>query len=138
MKRFSTPALTLGQQIFAIQQIFPHFQYSRENNIPTWKGDLQPRESSPIYRVKISYRFDNRFSKSPKVWVLSPQIHPKAKHRYLDQSLCLYYPPDHSWTPHKFISTTIVPWISLWLLFYEIWLDTDHWYGPEVTHTGPK
>jgi hypothetical protein len=138
VKRFRTPALTLGQQMLAMQQFFPSFHYSRKNNIPTWKGTLQPTDASPVYTVKISYRFDNQFSKSPRVWVVSPKIRSDAKHRYRDQSLCLYYPKDQSWTPYKFISETIVPWTSLWLLFYEIWLDTDHWYGPEVAHTGPK
>jgi hypothetical protein len=37
-----------------------------------------------------------------------------------------------------YISETIVPWAALWLAFYEIWLDTDHWYGPEAPHTGAK
>lgn len=136
--RFRAPALALGQQILAMQQFFPNFHYGRENNTPTWKGTLQPTDTSPRYTVKISYRFDNQFSKAPRVWVLSPEIHPNAKHRYRDQSLCLYYPKDRSWTPYKFISETIVPWTSLWLLFYEIWLDTDHWYGSEVAHTGSK
>ncbi len=138
MKRFRAPAITLGQQVLSMQQYFPNFNYSRENNIPTWRGTLQPREISPVYAVKISYRFDNQFSKAPRVWALSSEIHPKAKHRYRDHSLCLYYPDDQSWTPYKFISQTTVPWTSLWLLFYEIWLDTDHWYGPEVAHIGSK
>jgi hypothetical protein len=138
VKRFRAPALTLGQQILAMRQFFPNFHYSRENNIPTWKGTLQPRDTSPVYTVKVAYRFDNQFSKSPQVWVLSPKIHPDAKHRYRDQSLCLYYPKDYSWTPYMLISQTIVPWTALWLLFYEIWLDTNHWYGPEVTHNGLK
>ena len=138
MNRFRAPALSLGQQILAMQQFFPNFHYSRENNIPTWRGTLQPRDTSPVYTVKISYRFDNQFSKSPQVWILSPKIHPAAKHRYRDQSLCLHYPKDRSWTSYMFIYKTIVPWTSLWLLFYEIWLDTDYWYGPEVAHTGSK
>jgi hypothetical protein len=117
---------------------FPEFKYSRPNNVPTWHGLLQPREISPAYTVKIVYHFAGWRSKSPRVWVKSPEIHPDAPHRYGDGSLCLYFPPDRDWTPDKFISETIVPWAALWLAFYEIWLDTDHWYGPEAPHTGTK
>ena len=138
MARFQTPALTLGQQQWLMSRNFPAFKYSRQNNIATWKGTLQPTSKSPSYVVKVSYRYANQISKSPKVWVLSPRVHPNAKHRYADESLCLYYQKDGSWSPHMFIGETIIPWASLWLLFYEIWLDTDYWFGPEAPHYGPK
>jgi hypothetical protein len=138
MARFSTPARTLGQQQWLMSQKFPAFHYSRQNNIATWKGALQPTRKSPVYLIKVNYRYANQQSKAPKVWVLNPEIHPNAKHRYPDASLCLYFPKDGSWSPHKFIAETIVPWAALWLLFYEIWLDTDFWYGPEAPHSGPK
>lgn len=138
MRRIRRPAITIGHQVARIRKDFPNFGYSRSNNLPTWYGPLQPTETSPIYTVKIVYRFANQFSKSPRVWIVSPEIHPDAPHRYSDDSLCLYFPPERNWTPYIFISETIVPWTSLWLAFYEIWLDTDHWYGPQAPHKGKK
>jgi hypothetical protein len=138
MGSIRSPALTIGLQVAKMQRDYPDFTYSRRNNLPTWLGVLQPTDVSPEYSVKIVYRFADQNSKSPRVWVESPEISPAAKHRYSDGSLCLYFPPDRSWTPNKFIADTIVLWTALWLAFYEIWLDTDHWYGPEAPHTGKK
>lgn len=130
--------ITLGQQLVQMKKDFPEFQYSQSNNLPTWEGTLQPMKASPKYTVRIVYRFAGRQSKSPKVWVILPKIHIYAPHLYNDGSLCLYFPRDRDWSPYKFISQTIVPWASLWLAFYEIWLETDHWYGPEAPHTNTK
>jgi hypothetical protein len=131
-------AVTIDHQVTQMRRDFPACKYSRPNNVPTWRGSLQPTEISPVYTIKIVYRFAGWRSKSPRVWVESPAIRPDVPHRYDDDSLCLYFPREGSWTPDKFISQTIVPWAALWLVFYEIWLDTDHWYGPEVPHTGTK
>ena len=117
---------------------FPGFEYTRDNHVPTWCGCLQPGETSSVYRLRIHYRFAGRRSKSPKVWAQSPTVSTDAPHRYADGSLCLYYPRERSWTPHKYISETIVPWAAMWLAFYEVWLVTGQWFGPEAPHAGPK
>lgn len=36
------------------------------------------------------------------------------------------------------IAETIVPWTALWLLYYELWLETDEWLGPEAPHQAKK
>lgn len=131
-------AVTIGHQVAQMQRDFPGFEYRRSNHVPTWYGSLQPTETSPVYSIKIVYRFAGRRSKSPRVWVTSPEMRPDAPHRYDDESLCLYFPRDGDWTPDKFISKTIVPWAALWLAFYETWLDNGRWYGPEAPHTGTK
>lgn len=136
--RFRTPALSLGLQLQKMGQYFPNFRYYRERNIPTWRGTLKPLEFSPEYEIKISYHFDNQFSKRPQVWVVSPILVENAPHTYPDKSLCLYYPQDGTWTPHKFISTTVIPLTALWLGFYDIWLRTGIWYGPEAPHGDKK
>lgn len=139
MKMPRSPVLSLGSQIFQMKSDFPDFHYDRcmddrGKRIPTWNGYLQPHNNSPQYLIKIAYPFDGSYSKSPSVWVIRPAISENAPHRYPDKSLCLYFPKDHSWTPYFFISKTIIPWSALWLAFYEIWLDTDVWYGPEAPH----
>jgi len=131
---YRSPAITLGQQISRMKVEFPDFNYSWSSNLTTWKGLLQPSPTSPVYHVKIKYRYNNYYSKAPEVWILSPTILSNAPHRYSDHSLCLYYPKERNWTPYTFISETIIPWTSLWLAFYEIWLETDKWYGPEAKH----
>ena len=128
----------IGQQVGQMHRDFPTFRYSRKNNIPTWFGQFQPTETAAVYTIKIVYQFAGHRSRPPKVWVVSPTIRGDAPHRYADDSLCLHFPRDASWTPAEYISKTIVPWSALWLLFYEVWLDTDCWYGPEAPHTATE
>jgi hypothetical protein len=127
--------LTLQLQIARMRQLFPQFVYRVGNN-PAWYGTLRPHDDSPEYRVKLEYRP----GKSPKVWVLSPEIHDKAPHRYRDRSLCLYYPRHEEWHPGMFLAETIVPWAAEWLFFYEVWLEDPEgrWFGPEAPHGGRK
>ena len=136
--QYNEPAIPIGLQIAKMRQDFPDLTFKRRGNRPSWRGTLRPSEASPEYTVKIVYPFANRYSRCPKVSIVFPGVHPKAPHRYCDDSLCLFYPPERNWAPNKYISETIVPWAALWLAFYEIWLDTDHWYGPEAPHKGRK
>lgn len=121
-------------QDMAIRRRFPKFTYRRENGIPTWRGVLSPRESSPEYRLVIRYRA----GKPPQVNVTKPHLHPDAPHRYEDGSLCLYWPKEWPWSDEQIIAKTILPWIALWLFYYELWLDTRKWVGPQAPHQPPR
>ena len=136
--RYRPYILSVGQQIVQMHLHFPAFSYRleihRQKRMPTWRGELQPTELSPIYGVQIRYAYP----KSPSVWVLTPTLESDAPHRYSDGSLCLYYPGDRSWTPGLPIAQTLVPWTALWLAFYEIWLRTGTWYGLEAPHKQAK
>jgi len=122
---------TALQQRFT-QERFPQFRYSREK--ATWIGELRPRKNSPMYIVSITHRQ----YEVPKVYVLHPTLPPKPPHTYSDGSLCLYYPKEQPWNNQRFIAETILPWAAEWLYFYELWLATGQWYGPEVEHNGVK
>jgi hypothetical protein len=58
-------------------------------------------------------------------------------HTYPGERLCLYYPGIGEWRSDVLLVKTIVPWISEWLLNYEIWLATGIWCGggihPRIT-----
>ena len=127
--------LTLQLQMIRIRQLFPQFTY-RAGKKPAWYGTLQPTPESPEYQLKLEYWP----GKSPKVWVLSPEVHPKAPHRYKDRSLCLYYPRHSEWHPGMLLAETIVPWAAEWLFFYEVWLEDPEgrWFGPEAPHGEKK
>jgi hypothetical protein len=68
--------------------------------------------------------------------VVSPQLAPNPPHVYRsdDDSLCLYWPMEWSWTPTASLAATIVPWSALWLYYYEAWLVTGEWLGPSSPH----
>jgi hypothetical protein len=71
----------------------------------------------------------------PDVRVLSPSVQPGAPHTYDDDGLlCLYHPDRRPWKPTDLAALTVVPWAALWLYFYEAWLETGVWWGPEAPH----
>jgi|GEM_PF-621086 len=137
-------AISIGHQVFAIQNLHPHFTYNRFRTLrakstPTWIGVLQPHNGADRYLVRITYRPPL----APQVHVLSPELWVNTPHRYSDSSLCLYFPKDGSWTPRHFIAHTIIPWTALWLECYELWQETSRlgkpeWFGLEAPHPRKK
>lgn len=117
--------------------VFPQFAYAfdRGTATATWQGTLQPRDESPSYEVRVTYKMGKH--RDPRVTVLSPPIRTGAPHRYPDGSLCLYYPRDRSWHEGLYIADTIIPWAAMWLYFYELWCDTEIWWGSAAPHGSP-
>lgn len=130
-----------------MKKITPMQQYLNfKRNLPDWhsqyqpngfsaKAVIQPAPLSDSYTVRITYYQDCL----PVVTVLynqlkSRELGGKIKHTYRDGSLCLYYPKAREWTPIDLISETIVPWISVWLYYYEIWYATGRWLGGGIEH----
>lgn len=92
---------------------------------------LQPTAESKIYKIKISARVGK---KNVDVFPVKPYIgkyvgERKVPHMYSDGSLCLYYPKYKEWDYTDKWAETLIPWASLWLYYYEIWLVTDEWLG---------
>lgn len=84
---------------------------------------VQPSPASRRYTVGLTYRHGTR----PDVTVIEPtlELHHRAvalPHVYPGGRLCLYYPG--RWNHNKLLAYTVVPWISEWLLHYELWLIT--------------
>ena len=123
----------VGIQIYKMGLLFPSFKYYRKSGQMFWIGTLQPTTSSPTYSLRIIYRM----KKSPKVFVISPQILHNP-HQYPDKSLCLHFPPDRSWFFNSMIAETVIPWSAEWLLCYEYWIETGIWPGEEAPHKGVK
>lgn len=119
----------LALQGLRLLAAYPQFEVkSRSHQRAVWRGTLQPTELSDVYTVEIDYTL----SRSPDVHVLDPQLklhpdHKRLPHVYPGNRLCLY--TFGEWYPGLYIANTIVPWISLWLFFYEIWLLTGKWKG---------
>jgi len=108
---------------------FPQFRYQNQRGAAfVWLGTLKPTEASPEYRVRVRVRQ----RRMPRLFVESPQIDKRVGHLYDDDgSLCLYYPDDKTWLPGRPL-TELVALAAVWLWFYEAWLKTGRWFGPEV------
>jgi hypothetical protein len=101
------------------------------------RGPVQPTPLHDVYRVRLEYRI----GESPKVWVESPKLlrrtpEERIPHTYEEDRPCLYFPPVQEWRSDKRLAQTIMPWLLLWLVFYEGWRVTGEWEGGGI-HPAP-
>ena len=101
---------------------------SRDREVK-WTAVWQLSESSPQCRLEITYPQGKR----PRVAILT--LGPgdtKLPHVFDGQKSIYVYTADE-WTSSMLVAETILPWISQWLYFYEVWALTGKWLG-EGTH----
>lgn len=90
---------------------------------------IQPTEIMRKYQVRISFQR----GKTPKINVIKPniaeenKIKPPHTFNHKEGEICLFLPEEFS--IYYSNSADIVPWISEWLFFYEIWKTTGVWKG---------
>jgi hypothetical protein len=125
--RYWQRPLSIGQQICGMKRFFAQFRPFLFRNSVTWFGPIKPHDCAAPYNIKIQYNL----GLTPRIWAISPPLVPNVRgeipHLYTDGSLCLHLPSE--WSPKHLIASTIVPWISDWLVHYEIWRATEHWEG---------
>lgn len=126
--------VSIALQELHIKRRFPSFIYQWKQGEGQWQGKLQPREVSPTYKVQVCYKPP----RTPRVRVLSPSLSPRAQHLYTGGYLCLFWPKEWTWSQDVLIAETIIPWTALWLLNYELLLDTGEWLGPSAHQESPK
>jgi hypothetical protein len=120
--------LTPAQQAYFLKLNFPEFRVLAARSALRCVGQLRPTPMSDEYTVELEYNVPSR----PKVLVLRPELRlasgkSRLPHVFDGNELCLYSAGE--WRPDLRISDFIVPWISLWLFFYEVWLATGEWLG---------
>ncbi|MFS7401619.1 hypothetical protein [Carnobacterium maltaromaticum] len=121
-----------------------HFQMAQETfentKLKYKKGkwylqlSLQPTPFSPFYQIEICKGLYGNF----EAWLIGgikkiddisfPHIYRIDKTNQRVQ-LCLYHPKKYEWNKLQTIHTTIIPWVSDWLYYYELWLDDAVWRG---------
>jgi hypothetical protein len=91
-----------------------------------WRGKFQPTSASAVYTVEIQHTVGHR----PVIRVIDPPLEGRPgealPHVFPGDLLCVYR--GDQWTADKSLAL-ILPWISEWLLYYELWLTTGKWYG---------
>lgn len=111
---------------------YPKFKYHyNTDGHLVFVGNVQPSLMMPVYKISIEYRSNEM----PRVQVLEPKLIERPPHyHHTIGCLCLYKPVNFKWTATKPISNYIVSWSTSWLYFYEVWKETNIWYGPEADH----
>lgn len=142
----SKNVLSIDFQREMMKKKFPEFAFNKIGGTPTWRGSYTPYDSSVEYNLRIEYIDRKRRRKKRtikiQVYIESPEIRNDVEHKYMNESLCLYFPYDNyrkTWEPSMFIANVIVPWAFVWIHSYEYWLQTGEWLNDEVKHeTGKK
>jgi hypothetical protein len=124
---FRPHELSYAQQQL-LMRTYPQFRAIPSRTRIVWVGTLTPCDLGRKYTVTIEYRLGHR----PTVRVVKPvlELYPGAEripHTFRDGTLCLHL--HEEWHGGLSIAAEIVPWVSLWLLFYEAWLATGKWLG---------
>ena len=139
--------LSVDEQNVQIRRRFPEFRMTANADlIGVWEGPVRP--AAKTYTIRIVYfrrkAFDGWFLSNPyvTVHVIDPLIGTAMTvgaylpHVYWNDrlpawpSLCLWDPKEIFWTPEMSIASTIIPWASEWLLFFEYWQITGDFLGP--------
>lgn len=122
---------TLAEQISAMRIKYPQFtsKFISHSGLKV-TGVLRPTSRSCYYHFVLRYNL----SDSPKIKIICPELIKNSKgeeipHLYPGKNLCLYHPKYKEFQRTDFLCDTIIPWTSLWLYYYEIWLLTDEWLG---------
>lgn len=135
-KRIKIPGARFNK--YAILQyqknlIEKHFTYLkciiRRDNVLICKGSIKPLQCINRYDIKIEYIAGYE----PKTTILFPEIEPcREIHMYKDHSICLFYPPDMTWNEKTKVYQYTIPWISEWIIYYELYLINGNiWEGRE-------
>jgi hypothetical protein len=140
--------LSVDEQDAEIRRLFPDFRLTAHADwIAVWEGPLRP--ASKTYRVRIVHFRRTIFegwtlaNDYVTVHVVDPLVGAEMlayetllPHIYWNDrnpawpALCLWDPKEMFWTPELSIATTLIPWTSEWLLFFEYWQISGEFLGP--------
>ncbi len=138
MKKNILKPLTIMEQYSHLKQTFDWLKCTAKCGELKVIGQISPTTISSTYTFTLNYRLQSR----PRVRIIEPKLEKPGgrnpPHLFSDGSLCLYYPKHYEWKPTMLIGETIIPWTSLWLFYYEVWLATGTWFGKGVHPTSNK
>lgn len=135
-KSRSGPVPLYLQKAFLLSA-FPESTVKLGGDTLVWDGKIQPTALSQIYDVRIEYKLwgpPRSYLISPDGRAMADEISPGRvlPHRYKEDphvQMCIYHPSKQEWNSSMVLARTIVPWMALWLSYFEDWVVTDVWSG---------
>jgi hypothetical protein len=133
MRRGGSTALNAAQQLLNLQHnpICTGTGGVKAGEL-VWRFWARPTPLSRQYLIRITFRE----GRVPEAYVEEPNLKALAAGRKLPHvysevpvRLCLYLPGTGEWLAHMRIDQTTVPWVYLWLTYFEEWLWSDEWKG---------
>jgi hypothetical protein len=126
------PDLTLPQQFLLLGKnpnCNGHGQLSATRLV--WNYATRPTPLNREYQIRIVLENGG----TPDVTVVQPDIETLAGGRTLPHvyhnplRLCLYMPGSDEWNGRMRLDQKIVPWVAIWLFYFEEWLSSNEWQG---------
>ena len=103
------------------------------------RGSARPTSLSDRYDLRVEYSLGCR----PRVWVDRPKLRARDGQGRIPHTFqeagprpCLF--EDQDWNGRMLLATSVMPWLLLWLVFYESWLATGEWQGEGHGESGAK
>ena len=134
MKEFCNKDVSLSRQLHYLVGKYPNSKGYIKKGKLIWHCMLDLDEAYGSYKIKLTYDLNS----IPKVFVVSPNIYEltngvEPPHIYVFNQettrLCLYLPSTGEWSRNQFLGDTMVPWASLWFMYFSGWLATGKWHG---------
>ena len=127
--KFRTSQLSPRDQGALVRTVYSGFHYKVKQGYLVCTGRIQPTPLNQSYLVRI----ECRPARVPQAWLLDPVLEARSPgenipHTYGNERPC-FFDPKTDWRPDLKIALTIIPWLSLWLFYYEVWRATGTWYG---------
>lgn len=119
----------LREQAARIPLICPGFDYRIRDGQLIGTGSIRPAPLCRSYVFRLNYKLGD----CPKITILDPALRSRSDqdripHTYSASEPCLFR-PGTDWDSSQCIAATIIPWLAMWLSFYEIWHATGEWLG---------
>lgn len=131
---YTNKTVSVGSQLERLKSSFPNLILEESSEVGfSVIIKLRPDVFSREYDVKIVYEVLNGVS----VYIVNEKLkiaenRSKLPHVWDNelQKICLYTKNNGGdWNSEKSIASTILPWASEWLYYYELWLIDGMWRG---------
>ena len=125
--------LSVAHQMMHLKKVCPSGRgYFNRSRGLVWRYDTRPTPISRNYKIRIEYQLNA----PPSIFIETPNLHDlvddnEIPHLYSQerQKLCLYKPRKGEWFSEMLLAQTILPWVELWLFYFEEWLLSGEWKG---------
>ncbi len=128
--------INLTLQALCLNRAFPHGSTRLTASRLTWHADVRPLPACAMYSLELTAER----TRPPSIRVTAPGLLPDADgclpHVYDDGSLCVSQFGD--FRLGMLFVDTVVPWALEWLVYYELWLTTDTWFGDGPDRLDPE
>lgn len=104
----------LDAEVAVMAKAYPSFRLTEEGGLLAFRGRLRSNHSSEfVVEIRLPPRFPEV---EPHLWVLSPALPERSRHRYVGGRLCAHAQP---FVPYRTTAAAMVSVLAGWLFRFE-------------------